>query len=163
MVVAEPPTWPKGWPATPCGWIGHLHVSRVFFSPLNGGGLATPLGHWGGSATTKPVWWWPSHPYSLRGWFNHPSFFTFFFFFNRGGPATPCGWIGHPSSFMFFFFFFPLTGGGPATPLGHWGGSTTTRPTSLVVAEPPQWPKGWPASHPLWVDRPPTLPLSLFF
>jgi hypothetical protein len=27
-------------------------------------------------------------------------------------------------------------------PLGHGGGSATTRPAGLVVAEPPQWPKG---------------------
>jgi hypothetical protein len=56
----------------------------------------------------------------------------FFFFFNRGWPATPrpWGWLGHhqtgrhplwvdlpPSRFFFFFFFFffflSLTGGGP--------------------------------------------------
>jgi hypothetical protein len=54
--VVEPPPWPKGWPATPCGWIGHPSSFTFFFS-LTGGGLATPC-----------------------GWIGHPSSFTFFFF-----------------------------------------------------------------------------------
>jgi hypothetical protein len=44
--------------------------------------------------------------------------------------------------------------GGPATPLGHWGGWATTRPASLVVAQPPQWPKG--------VVEPPPVPPFFF-
>jgi hypothetical protein len=27
-------------------------------------------------------------------------------------------------------------------PLGHWSGWATTKPAGLVVAKPPQWPKG---------------------
>jgi hypothetical protein len=59
----------------------------------------------------------------------------------------------HPSSFTFFFFFFfsfSLTGGGPAT----------TRPAGLVVVQPPQWPKGWPATPYGWIGH---LLLSPFF
>jgi hypothetical protein len=56
--------------------------------------------------------------------------------------------------FFFFFFFFSLTGGGPATPIGHWGGWATTRPAGLVVAQPPQWPKGWPATPYGWIGHP---------
>jgi hypothetical protein len=63
--------------------------------------------------------------------------------------------------FFFCFFFFSLTGGGPATPLGHWGGSATTRPASMVVAEPPQWPKGVATPYG-WIGHP-TVLLSLFF
>jgi hypothetical protein len=40
----------------------------------------------------------------------------------EGWPIHPHGVVGHP--------------------LGHWGGSATTKPAGLVVAEPPQLPKG---------------------
>jgi hypothetical protein len=39
------------------------------------------------------------------------------------------GWLIHPQ-------------GVAGHPLGHGGGSATTRSAGLVVAEPPQWPKG---------------------
>jgi hypothetical protein len=121
----------------------------------------------------RPVWRWPSHPHGLRGWFDHPSSFTFFFSLTgvvrppvwwwpshpsglRGGTPPP---VGGSTTLLLSRFFFPLIGGGPATPLGHWGGSATTRPAGMVVAEPPQWPK-WP----VWVDRPPfSSSLTFFF
>jgi hypothetical protein len=136
-----------------------------------------------GPPPDRPVWWWPSHPSGLRGC-HPSSFTFFFFSFSLtvGGPATPLGhWGGSattrpaglvvaeppqwpkgvvepplmpPFFFHVFFFFFSLTGGGPATPLGHWGGWATTRPAGLVVAEPPQWPKG--------VVEPPPVPPFFF-
>jgi hypothetical protein len=49
-------------------------------------------------------------------------------------------------------------------PLGHWGGWATTRPAGLVVAQPPQWPKGvaglvvaQPPQWPKGVAGPPTV------
>jgi hypothetical protein len=65
--------------------------------------------------------------------------------------------VDRPPFFFHLFFFFSsssLTGGGPATPLGHWGGSATSRSAGLVVAKPPQWPKGWPATPCGWIGHP---------
>jgi hypothetical protein len=122
--VVRPPPWPKGWPATPLGGSSSsctLLLSRFFF--CNKRWSATPLGHWGGSATTRPTGLVVAEP---PPW-------------PRGGQPPP--WDRPPS-----LFFLPLTGGGSATPLGHWGGSATTRPAGLVVAEPPPWPRVWPAT-----------------
>jgi hypothetical protein len=66
---------------------------------------------------------------------------------NRGVASHPL-WGG--SATPLFFFFIELTGGGSATPLGHGGGSATPRSAGLRVAEPPPWPKGWPAT-PLFI------------
>jgi hypothetical protein len=84
-----------------------------------------PLGHGGGSTTSRPAGLVVAEPSPV------------------GGSAT-----------LLFHFFFSLTGGGPATPLGNWGGSATTRPAGLVVAEPPQWPKGWPTTPCGWIGHP---------
>jgi hypothetical protein len=102
-----------------------------------------------------------------------PSSFMFFFFFNRGWwfghPLRPWGWLGHPqtgfstanSSLLLspFFFFFFNRGWWFGHPLRPWG---WPRPAGLGVAEPPPWPKGWPAT-PLRVDRPPLFFFFLFF
>jgi hypothetical protein len=113
----------------------------------------------------RPLGWLGHHQTGLRGC--HPSSFTFFFSlsFNRGWSGHP---LCHPSSFTFFFFFFSLTGGGPATPLGHWGGLATTRlagggqATPLVVAQPPQWPKGWLATPYGWIGHPSSFTFFFF-
>jgi hypothetical protein len=117
----------------------HYSFSRFFFFN-RGWWFGQPLRPWGGSATTRTAVLVVAEP---PPW-------------PAGWPATPCGWISHPSSFTLFFFFNRVA---ETTPLGHWGGSATTRPASLVVAEPPPWPRGWLAT-PLWVDRP---PLFFFF
>jgi hypothetical protein len=157
--VAGPdrPVW--WWPSHPSGlrgWPDHplLKRKKKKKKKKKGGtggerrrGVAGPPtkeeGWWSaigvaGPPPDRPVWWWPSHPSGLRGWSNHP--------------------LCHPSSFT--FFFSSLTGGGPATPLGHWGGLATTKPAGLVVAQPPQWPKGWPATPYGWIGH---LFLSPFF
>jgi hypothetical protein len=69
-------------------------------------------------------------------------------------------WVDQPPFFFYVFFFFNRVA--ETTPLGHWGGSATTRLAGLVVAEPPPWPRGWPAT-PLWVDRPPLFFFFFFF
>jgi hypothetical protein len=48
----RPPTWPKGWPATPYGMVRPpLYFYFYFFIELTG---------------------WPSHPLRPWGWFGHP-------------------------------------------------------------------------------------------
>jgi hypothetical protein len=66
--------------------------------------------------------------------------FFFFFLFNRGWsghPLRPLGWLGHHQTGR----WWPShpTGGGPDWP---------------VVAKPPQWPKGWPATPYGWIGHP---------
>jgi hypothetical protein len=103
---------------------------------------------------------WPKgvvEPPLMPPFFFHVFFFFFFLFIRgwSGHPLRPLGWLGHhqtgrsgggPATPVVFFSLYQ--GGGPATPLGHWGGWATTRPAGLVVAQPPQWPKGW-SNHPL--------------
>jgi hypothetical protein len=57
-----------------------------------------------------PVWWWLSHPHGL-GVANHPL------------------WVDRPPFFISVFFFFTHRGG-RNHPLGHGGGSATTKPAS---------------------------------
>jgi hypothetical protein len=91
------------------------------------------------SSLSPPPIYTLSHPSGLRGWSNHP--------------------LCHPSSFTFFFFFL-FNRGWSGHPLGHWVGLATTRQAGLVVAQPLQWPKGWPATP---MGGSATLLLSLFF
>jgi hypothetical protein len=164
LVVAEPPQWPKGvvepppvkekkknvkeegwhkgWsgnPLRPLGWLGHHQTKKGGIR----GGSTTPLGHWGGSATTRPAGLvvaeppqWPkgvAGPPTVKEKEEKKK--------KKSGGRPP---LCHPSSFtffFFFFFFFSLTGGGPATPLGHW----------------PVW---WWPSHPN--GRPPPVPPFFF-
>jgi hypothetical protein len=135
--VAEPPPWPKGQPATPYGVVRPPLFFFLFFHRLKKGGSATPLGHGGDLATPdRPIWGRPNHPHGL----GHP--------FKSMKKKKKEGWPNHPI-------------GGGWHPLGHGGGSATPRPAGLGVAEPPPWPKGWPAT-PMRVVRPPLF-FSFFF
>jgi hypothetical protein len=69
--------------------------------------------------TGGPVRWWPSHPNGLRGLKKK---FKKKKVKEEGWPIHPQGVAGHP--------------------LGHRGGSATSRPVGLEVAKPPPWPKG---------------------
>jgi hypothetical protein len=65
----------------------------------------------------------------------------------RGGQPPPWGGSATPFFFLLFFYFFLFfKKGGGSTPLGH--GVVRPPPDRPVwgVAEPPPWPKGWPAT-----------------
>jgi hypothetical protein len=76
----------------------------------------------------------------------------FFFSVTGGWPSHPLGLgvASHPLGIGHLHFFFAFNWGWFGHPLRPWGGSATTRPAGLVVAEPPPWPRVWPAT--LWVD-----------
>jgi hypothetical protein len=145
----------RGWlaPLGPWGWFGHPQTGR------SGGGRTTPMAPraashplWGGSATSIFFFFffidlkgWLGHPHGLRGWPSHP-FKSMKKKKKKKGPPHrgwlaplgPWGWFGHPQT-------------------GRSGGGSA----GLGVAEPPPWPKGWPAT-PMGVVRPPLFFFSFF-
>jgi hypothetical protein len=124
------------------------------------GGQTTPLA-WG--------WLWPSH--GPWGWFGHPYWANFYFYFYLvwalvgGGPATPkshrvalatldqpvaTGVVRPPKYNDFFFFFSLCLGGGWTTLNGHrwlW-------PAGLGWLQPPTGQRWW-SGYPLWGGQPP--------
>jgi hypothetical protein len=85
LVVAEPPPWPKGWPATPCGCIGHpsfFHVFFFLFLIFNRG--------------------WSGHPLRPLGWLGHHQTGHGL----RGGQPPPVGGLATLLLSPFYFFIF---------------------------------------------------------